>query len=150
MTRQAGLVDVLPTLHEILGLAPPHPFRGESLAAEIRGEAPVQGLRYAFSESRLATSQGSSSSDGAGERSYAVRTREWKLIRTESGEEELYSLTGDPQELQNVLKDHGPLAEQLRAEIRRWRESMPAVAGNARLELSDEERRRLRSLGYTD
>jgi arylsulfatase A-like enzyme len=148
--RQAGLVDVLPTLHEVLGLAAPHPFRGESLAAEIRGEVAVQGPRYVFSESRLATSRGSSSPSGAGERSYAVRTREWKLIRTEAGEEELYSLAGDPQELQNVLKEHGPLAEQLRAEIRNWRESLPAVAGSARLDLSKEERRRLRSLGYTD
>jgi arylsulfatase A-like enzyme len=146
--RQASLLDVLPTIHEVLDLAPPHRFHGTGLLAEIHGEAEVPGPRYAFSESRLATSRGASGLEGAGERSYAVRTGTWKLIRTGSGDEELYSLADDPQELENVVEDHGLLVEQLRAELRKWRESMPAVTGSIRLELSDEERRRLRSLGY--
>ena len=65
------------------------------------------------------------------------------------GVEELFNLETDPGELRNVLDAHPAVAAELAAELDRWqqehRRSQPV-----REELSEEDKARLRSLGYVE
>lgn len=76
---------------------------------------------------------------------HGVRTPQWKYIR--APESELYDLAADPHELQNVIASHPQVRTRLSDALDRFlsRERGGAAAQRAP---SEEERQRLRSLGY--
>lgn len=137
--EQIRMRDLAATVANALGWSP-DPWRrtgSVSVLPVLRGESPpigvaymetfVPALEYGWSDLR------------------AVRTREWKYIR--APRPELYHLTTDPAELENVLEEHPDVAEQLVA----WLDWYLADESEESLqpqELDAESLERLRSLGY--
>jgi choline-sulfatase len=132
----ARLVDVTPTVLDLLGLAPLTGVDGVSLGPLLAGKAlPPEPayvetyqpwLSYGWSPLR------------------AVRHRGWKLI--DAPRPELYALDGDPGEARNVIAEQPARAEELRRLLQQA-VALPAAASAA---VTDPDAlARLRALGYT-
>ena len=81
---------------------------------------------------------------------HAVRHDGWKLITTDGSKEtQLFDLTDDPAETENRAGGKAPEEARLRLRLREWMDGAPLAAG-AYPELSDEERRNLKNLGYIE
>lgn len=103
-SRTVSLLDLYPTLLELLGVSaeeplPGHPLEGESLVPWLR-HPDLAGGRHAVSMIR---------------RDFAVRSDRWRYIRYGSGDEELYDLDADAEEWTN-LADRPELAA-IKAEL---------------------------------
>ena len=75
--EQVGLIDLTPTILDLLGISVDLPFQGRSLGALIRGGPYAE--RPLFGEA-------------ADPGLKAARTNEWKYIRAADGSERLYDL----------------------------------------------------------
>jgi arylsulfatase A-like enzyme len=126
--RMVGLIDVAPTLLDLVDWPVPASFRGTSLVALL--DDPATAHRDAILASR---------DEVGSEPLRAVRTTRWKLIG-----DELFDLAADPQELVDVSPQHPDVVVQLRAllEAEGQAEAGPAV------ELDPELERQLGALGY--
>ena len=143
----ASHVDILPTILDFLHLPTGDVPNGRSLLATI-GETQVDPESWIYCEQIMGVS-------GPYEL-YAVRTPEWKLIRTiiyedeGSRPDELYRLSDDPAEQDNVIGRYPAALAKLADRM----ESMMAVlklgAPESLMEapLDEETRRSLKSLGY--
>jgi arylsulfatase A-like enzyme len=142
--RQVSVVDVFPTILELVGLPLPKGIAGISLLR------PGEGQRMVYSETlyedfpHLAR---------PGEELASVRIDGWKLV-ARPGREELYDLNADPSEERNVAAAHPHRLAQLRAALEALRASQPRDVRPRELDLSEEEEREhiehLRSLGYVE
>ena len=115
-------IDVMPTVLELAGVQVPEEVEGRSLLPLIAG-SPGWEQRPIFCE----TSGGGYTADEKlyADRTRAVRTQRWKLIRSVPGDgstpsEELYDLDSDPYELDNVVDDFPNRADSLRALLQSW------------------------------
>jgi choline-sulfatase len=131
-------IDVLPTLLDVLGIPHPPGIQGESLLAKIEG-AGVDRPVYAEASLRaMKTVQLESFADG-----------DWKWIETTVPEasEQLFNLTEDAGE-QNDLRDARPeVADRMRAAMRAYRDALP-IGESTTVELTPAEMDELRALGY--
>jgi arylsulfatase A-like enzyme len=112
-------IDVMPTLCEVLGVPlPPQGIQGRSLAALVARQA-ADWKNRAFAE-RIST---------------MIRTPQYKLIRDarkargDGGEYELYDLTRDPSETNNLASDraHAAAFKELAAQLEAWQKDNPPV-----------------------
>lgn len=151
------LIDVMPTLVELSGLAMPAGAQGQSLrpllAGAASGSAGGWRRRPAFSEKQP---MGGAEFPGASE-SYAIIDGNWKLIHNvarapETAEFELFDFYRDPLDQNNLAAANPEVVARLAALLERWRQS----AKSARLQsdreaaagMSKEQLEQLRSLGY--
>jgi len=141
------LADVVPTLHALLGLAPPaQAFDGVSLRGALEGTGTLDPQRPIFLQRRTYDREVELGLNVRGQK-FAVRTGPWKYIeaRTEKTQE-LYDLATDPHELRDVIrskrKNARPLAEGLRAWLAR------PVQAPAAGKVDEDAARRLEALGY--
>src|SRR6202035_2770887 len=154
------LLDLLPTLLDLSGLAPPAAAEGQSDAPVLRlaagdGDAPAWKPRPVFVD-RPAASHFASPYPRDRE-SFAVLDGGWKLIwnrlRPASAPEfELYDHGADPGDRHDLAALHPQEVARLARLVADWRQSclahrLPADREAAR-GLTPEERRRLKSLGY--
>lgn len=134
-----SVVDVVPTVLDLLEIAPPQGLQGRTLRAALRGEALAPG------EPRFAEGP---DVDHPGKRLLAVRTENHKWIARESAStpHEIYDLASDPGETENVDDD------TLRATGRRHLASYEALAGGAspKRDLDARTTEKLRALGYVE
>lgn len=132
-----SLVDVAPTVLDMVGIsAPPH-VSGRSLRAALNGESIESRDCYAETETPFVYGHWSPSR--------TVITDRWKYIRTTRPE--LYDLEHDPGELTNLVDKDAATLEEMRSALELLEQSfVPATAQN--LKLSDKDLARLRSLGY--
>lgn len=134
-----SLVDVFPTVAELLGVAAPAQTSGRSLVPLLRGEltAPRAVLAATYRPEAFTDKQ-------------AVISDGFKYIHSWSPErdwEELYDLEADPKELTDLIASRGEVAERLRAELAE-RLAASAEGSAVAVELSEADRDRLRALGY--
>jgi choline-sulfatase len=121
---QVRMIDIMPTVLDILNIPPPEPIQGQSFLPVIRGDDDFP--KYAFAAT---TPCGySCPSRLVQNRLRAVRTNEWKLIETYTAETdettcELYNLQDDPAETANVIEQHPEIAAQFKAELQRWKDA---------------------------
>jgi len=140
--RLAGIIDVAPTLLDLLDLQDPlsRQFQGTSLASDILGKGPAQ-EQPVYSETFYPRS-----SFGWSELR-DIATDRFKYI--EAPHPELYDLRSDPQEAHNLYAERASLAATLRQQLtgieRRFASTQPAATGPA---LSPETLEKLKSLGY--
>lgn len=138
--RTVQLVDVLPTLLQILELRPPGPVQGKGLLGAMlgkgAGEEPV-----AYSETYYPNEFGWSELR-------ALRTGRYKYIL--APRPELYDLLSDPEEQENLAGREAALANQFKSQLLELesRYGSRELDSEARVELSAEELERFRSLGY--
>ena len=138
-----GLVDVGPTLLELAGIEPPQaesPDEGRSLAPLWRAAEPG--------------GERSPPPRFAGGNLYdlpAVLLEEgpWRFILRANGAEELYDVTRDPEERNNLAFQYPEVAERFRELLRpRLDAFLRGAGGDGPAELSPEAIEALRSLGY--
>jgi arylsulfatase A-like enzyme len=104
-----SLVDVMPTILDLVGLPVPPAVEGRSLLPLVRGEE-AESSRAAVTSVDEADSQ------------LALLRRTWKLILdTRTGWTELYDLADDPSEVFNRAEQEPEVVARLLEEIRRWR-----------------------------
>jgi arylsulfatase A-like enzyme len=144
-------VDLVPT---ILGLAghsdsAAH-LQGQTLAPVLRGERSLDSGRPVYLYRRLYETGKRVSGVLAKGQQFGIRRERWKYIEApEEGRTELFDLESDPGELENLYAALPDRASQLAAELEGWRRSH--ARGEARrVEISEEDRLRLRQLGYVD
>jgi arylsulfatase A-like enzyme len=129
-----GLVDVMPTVLDLVGAEIPDACQGRSLAAALRGEPLLPRVHYA---------------DGA--QATAARTRDRMLMSFEDGGYELFDTERDPDELAAVAWACTDTCERLLrgAETYRTRLQRKVRAKGRVLEaLTAEDLAELRALGY--
>jgi arylsulfatase A-like enzyme len=154
-----SLVDIVPTVLDIAGLADLYPeLSGGSLvsprhsperAVFAENDRPLNGIdlmRANYPDFDLATIDG---------RMRMIRTHQYKLIWKEDGSTELFDLIADPEELDDLSEQAPELREKLLARLRSWMTSQElGGGGNAeppRMQVMDPEtRQQLRSLGYIE
>lgn len=126
----AQLVDLTPTILDVVELQPPPGIAGRSLLQ------PAPGGRVLFAEK--------------GEQ-VALRTNEFKFIyNLEDSRAELYALRSDPGERNNVVDQEPQLASAFRDRIFQWLEESEQAAHAPREEVAADEAmlERLKALGY--
>ncbi len=149
-------VDIVPTILDLLDIAPPAPLDGESLLPLLEGDADDQRTVLLGGESHLRKG-----SDFRGPK--ALRTSRYKLIgftTSKSGTLELdmsqsalYDLEADPGEKRNRLADLPEVAERLGAELLQAFQAQERNLAASRentmsLEISKERLEQLKALGY--
>lgn len=143
LDAEVGLVDVLPTICDLMGWPAPQGLPGRSLAPLASGprsaRAPEARALYIESMAPLLS------------RNWAplrgVRTPEWKYI--DAPTPELYDLSADPGESVNIHDERPEIVRRLRHEMEAVVERQPTPAADAGLPALDREaRQKLRSLGY--
>lgn len=121
---QVRMIDIMPTVLDILDIPLTAKIQGKSFLPHIMGETDFQ--ETAFSET---TPCGYSCPKRLeNNRLWAVRTNEWKFIslyndETQATRVELYNLQDDPGETTNVLDQHPEIAAQFQQELQRWKEA---------------------------
>ena len=138
VSAQVGLIDVMPTLLEVAGAAPPAGLQGDSLLSAIHG-SPAQGREVVFTEGLL--------------RMVSATTPGGRLIFSGMGADSPWlaetlasaRLDGPAFEVEGTLS----LEEQarLRDELVAWRAGL-VLGGENGAELSEEQIRSLQQGGY--
>ncbi len=140
-TRVKGvvrLIDMMPTVLELLGVKVPSTVQGKSLYPMMQGKEDLR--RTAYSESIYAELHyGWSPLE-------SITTHEYKYIH--APEAELYDRLNDPSETKNLIKEKGAIAKVLKDQLEE------ILAANSRKNLSGpvkmdpETEEKLRALGY--
>jgi len=123
ISQQVSLLDLAPTILDMLEIEKPEAFLGNSLLPLITGNKVQPGDLPAISET-------DSTVDGTQPRPWeallhldthqrviSLRTGKWKYIYSERGQDELYHLENDPKETQNMIDAQPDIAAELRAKI---------------------------------
>jgi arylsulfatase A-like enzyme len=151
-----SLVDVAPTLVELLGLLPPElaaeRFEGRSLAPYLRGDSPPD--EPVFAESGKSYFPGMIAGRVGFDVSGRFRTviaGGWKLIWTPGQRPErefqLYDIEQDPDELTDLSRAHPERVLQLKAALDAWMADDVTVPS---AEIPESEKEGLRALGYIE
>jgi arylsulfatase A-like enzyme/Tfp pilus assembly protein PilF len=138
---QAGLIDIAPTILDLLGLPKNPKMQGASLKPfMLKGKSRKEATCYiesiaAMMDRNWAPLQG-------------LRTAEWKYI--EAPIPELYDLRNDPQETNNIIKANPDQARRLQQKLKSLIQSYssPAASQVLQTERDKETREKLMSLGY--
>jgi len=134
----AGLIDVAPTILQFLGIQPPRQFQGRSLLGLLR-ENPSAEDREVYSETSYPRHIG-------GTPLKSLRVGRYKYI--DAPEPELYDLSRDPNELDNLYPRQKSVALALSERTHSFRQRYAALKPVAAPALSPEVVERLSSLGY--
>ncbi|MGO9241041.1 MAG: sulfatase-like hydrolase/transferase [Bryobacteraceae bacterium] len=136
--QQARTIDLLPTILELLGAPAPAGIEGASLVPLFSGRDAATAVSYAetlYPKINLGWAE-----------LRAIRTNQWKYIR--APRPELYDLSRDPGETNNVLAEHP-------SEVRKLEARLAAATGSASSEkvettpMDEHTLAQLKSLGYT-
>lgn len=148
MLEPVNLVDLLPTVLDLLAVQAPSDLDGVSLKPLLDGSAVSLDRRYVFTESGWDFEA----------RQLAVRDGRYKLVHIPKEYEqqqlagvpwELFDLQEDPAESRNRLHDLPDEVDRLRAVLEAWWNNPSSLPADP-LEVGAEERLRLEALGYAE
>ena len=128
-------VDLAPTLARAAGVTPPAGLSGGDIWGQLRGTSAGEPWAFAERPGQM----------------YMLRTREWKIISNLEAHHELYHLTTDPHEQQNVAPFEPDRTREMRDRLARVLAKAYAAGRNVRGQLAPISPRvlsRLRALGY--
>jgi choline-sulfatase len=131
---QARMIDVLPTVLELMGGKPPQSVQGTSLVPTFKGK---EAAAWSYEETLYPKiNMGWAELRG-------IRTNHWKYIR--APKPELYDLTKDPAETTNVIGSYPLEVQQLEAKLK----TVSSGAEKVETTLADQRTlAQLKSLGY--
>ena len=136
-----SLVDVAPTVLEVLGIKVPATMQGRSLMDPAADQP-----RKFFSETfPCAVLQSPECPRGCIARS--VFSWPYKFITMTNGRRQLYDLSSDPDETHDLYAPQTPVAQKLNADLHAWMKGFPDHP-RQKLRLDPESLQRLKSLGY--
>ena len=133
------LIDIFPSIMDLLGLPKPAPVQGTSLVPYIEGRerGPLESYIETFYPRE---NYGWSELVG-------LVAGDWKYVR--APRPELYNLKSDPGELTNIFASSGDAAASMNARLEELIKGGAGLAAAKGRTLTAEEEERLRSLGYT-
>lgn len=124
-----SLIDILPTIHEVLDIPTPDHYDGVSLVKQVMNDDKM---------GRICISERS------GRNTDSIRTGKWKLYG-----DALYDLSTDPSETKDVSQSNLKIKERLRLLLDKKIDKSKCVVSEE-AELDKETLDRLRELGYID
>jgi len=144
VAERVRLVDLVPTLLELLRVPPPPDVQGRSVMPAVTGSGERSG-RSAVSDY----------GDTARQRVFESLRRDDLTYIVDGPSEELFDATADPGERKNLAAARPAALESARAELARWRADNTRLTArlaptDSTIVPSDEAVRRLRSLGYVE
>jgi arylsulfatase A-like enzyme/Flp pilus assembly protein TadD len=134
------LIDIAPTILDMIGIPPPQEVQGTSLLPYISGRERVSLGSYVetyFPRENYGWSELVGLIEG-----------DWKYIR--APRPELYNLRVDPEENANAFNREGAQAREMQKRLEEAMTNSSSRLASAKRELNSEEREKLRSLGYVD
>lgn len=136
VNKQVSLLDLSPTVLDLVGAETPDSMEGQSFASVLSGDDLDDRTAMTISDNGTV---------------FGCRTSEWKYITRTDGEESiLFDLTSDPTESNNLIKDDRDVMDQFEATIAEYRASIDHSDATGNVEYSPEVRQRLADLGYVD
>jgi arylsulfatase A-like enzyme len=140
---QVRILDIMPTVFDIVGIEQPESFAGISLLPMIRGEE--RDDRIAYSESTL-----------YGKDRIAWRKARYKYLYDFDPDverkAELYDWVNDPEEQNNLIDSHPEIAQRLENELKAFARELTGRANRMStlqpVSLAPEQLDSLKSLGY--
>jgi arylsulfatase A-like enzyme len=143
------LVDVMPTVLDLVGVEGSRPLQGHSLAGAIAGEVRLDPRRPVYMHRRHYKPARLGDIDVAGEK-FGIRVGPWKYIEgDEEGTKELFHLEDDPEERVNLYESSPAVANELHEKLAAWKTACGRASGDTP-DLSPEDLERLRALGYVE
>lgn len=135
--QQVSLLDISPSLYDMLGMDTPEAVQGRSFEPLLRGEEIDE-------EIAIATGM-----DG---QTLACRNSNWKCFwKVRENDVELYDLSSDPNELDDVSADNPTIVEELQGVMEDYLDEAEQMDIEfPEIEESAEVQQRLRDLGYVD
>lgn len=131
--QQVSLVDLAPTILDLLDVTVPDAMEGRSFAPVLRGNSIDD--RTAMTISDKGTM-------------YGCRTEEWKYItRIDEEEKHLFNLEDNPSETDEIHADHPDVTDRFESIISAYRERIDANE-KADVDYDPEVEQRLADLGY--
>jgi len=144
VSEMVSLIDLSPTIIELLGLPQVPEWQGESLVPLMSG-AGHRSTDGVFAEYEV---RGDNGLKGV---VVAYRTHEWKFIYDSLfGKHELYALPKDPREHDNVLSSYPHIARQMQWMVEQHLFSLQSDSAPTMTEPDEEVLRRLKALGYIE
>jgi len=121
INQQVSLLDLAPTILDMLKIEKHKAFLGNSLVPLISGDRAEAGNLEAISEGDITKKPVWDLHDlprlDVNHKQISLRTGEWKYIYTEGGEDELYRLEDDPNETRDIIDIEPEIATHFRARI---------------------------------
>lgn len=142
VSRLVSLMDLAPTILEILGVEPPDAIQGRSLLSLLYSDPEGRAEEPVLMETLLPWHE------HAWSPSYAILNEGFKFIK--APRPELYDLEADPGETKNIYAQNRGRAEAMARVLEQTRRqyARDSIAAGSELTMNDETRDRLASLGY--
>jgi tetratricopeptide (TPR) repeat protein len=135
-----GLIDIVPTVLNVLGIEVPQEVQGKDLSSCFGGRRSLEEERFVFCQSFYPGVYQCNCLLG-------VVSAGWKYIQTTRPE--LYDLKNDPEEMNNLVDQQPQRARLLQGKLKEILETQVRINGGERQSPMDQEmRERLESLGY--
>jgi arylsulfatase A-like enzyme/Flp pilus assembly protein TadD len=137
---RVSLVDLAPTVLDLVNLKTPAEVEGVSLRPYLEGRTAPTRPRALYCESLVPTQFGCGAL-------YGIAEGPWKYIR--APRQELYELSHDANETNNVIDEAHPVAQDLQTQLEELLQEMESSAPQHEPMASDPDAiQRLQSLGY--
>lgn len=147
--KQVRSIDILPFILDFLKISYKEPLDGNSLLPLLNSNENEDFCEYVYVDNNY---------DEIYVLKGLVENNEWKYIYTERsplrdvkelGHEELYNLIDDPEELNNLIKQHPGILKTMRKKLDFYKQDCEKKAiAPSQVELDSETIRNLKSLGY--
>ncbi len=137
--EQVRLVDIMPTLLDLIRIKKNKDIQGRSLLRAIRGKGRLKAVP-AYSESFYAKFHYNWSE------LQSWRTEQWKYIK--SSEPELFNVKEDPLELKNLIDERQDVANKMDADLEAFFLRTTSDVEEKKVVVDQETREKLMSLGY--
>jgi arylsulfatase A-like enzyme len=136
----ASIIDIVPTVCDLLDIETPAPIQGKNLAGYFNSTPPQPEDRYLYCESLYPTKY-------EGNTLLGLIGKQWKYIQTTRPE--LYDLQKDPGEQTNLVTDQPQQARILKDRLAQLLEQTVRYGkGQEEIPLDEETLKHLSSLGY--
>jgi arylsulfatase A-like enzyme len=157
---QVQLIDIVPTVYDLLGHPPPVPgLPGRSLVPDRFSPREVtfaESVPFYGHLERMSVITGMQRDISEFTTTLrAIRTERYKYVWSSNGNDALFDLRKDPDEATNILAEEPTTGNHLRKKLLAWWNAQPQYSrpqgdhtGNYSRPLSREQREGLRSLGY--
>jgi len=139
--ERVGHTDILPTVMEVAGIAPPQFIQGFGLRGGA-GNANRKLISESFPGSGLI-----SLNQKFNRIERAIYSGNFKYVDSTSGKHELYDVSADPGESRNLCSANGSQCSGMQHDLEEWEKATPKTVSHGK-PLDAQTLERLRSLGY--
>ena len=140
-----SVVDLMPTVLDVLGFEVPEHVQGQSL---LKLEFESGKSRNVISES-FPNGYFISWHPRFHRIERAIFSGQYKFISSTAGKRELYNLSKDPNEMENLYKEDDSTSREIETRLETWlKTTVAAIESSAKVKLDKEALNRLKTLGY--